>query len=48
MVVDPRELDLELLGRHRGDSHHTHAARLGDFDHDVSAVGEGDEGELDP
>ena len=47
VVVDPLQLDLELVGRHAGHPHHAHAPRLRHLDDDVAAVAERDEWELD-
>jgi hypothetical protein len=47
VLVDPLELDLELLGREADGAEHAEAARLRDGGHDVAAVGEGEDRELD-
>ena len=47
VLVDPLQLDLELLGREADGAEHAEAAGLGDGGHDVAAVGEGEDRELD-
>ena len=47
VVVDPGELDLELLGVERQRSEHAEAAGLADLDHHVAAVREGEEWKFD-
>ena len=47
LLVDPVELDLELLGREADGAEHAEAAGLADRDDDVAAVGEGEDRELD-
>src|SRR5690606_37781755 len=47
VLVDPGQLDLELLGAEAHGAEHTEAAGLGDGGHDVAAVGEGEDRELD-
>ena len=47
VLVDPVELDLELLGREADGAEHAEAAGLADRDDDVAAVGEGEDRELD-
>ena len=47
VVVDPLELDLELLGAEADGAEHAEAAGLADGDDDVAAVGEGEDRELD-
>ena len=47
VLVDPVELDLELLGREVQRAEHSHAAGLADRGHDVAAVAEGEDRELD-
>ena len=47
VLVDPLQLHLELLGREADGAEHAEAARLGDGGHDVAAVGEGEDRELD-
>jgi hypothetical protein len=47
VVVDPFELDLELLGGEADGAEHAEAARLADGDHHVAAVREGEDRELD-
>ena len=47
MVVDPVELDLELVGRERDGAEDAEPAGLGDRGDDVAAVAEGEDRELD-
>ena len=47
VLVDPVQLDLELLGREADGAEHAEAAGLADGDDDVAAVGEGEDRELD-
>ena len=47
MVVDPRQLDLELLGIEGDGTEDPDAAGIGDGGDDIAAVGEGEYGELD-
>ena len=47
VLVDPLQLDLELLGREADGAEHAEAAGLAHRDHDVTAVGEGEDRELD-
>ena len=47
VLVDPVELDLELLGREADGAEHAEAAGLADGGDDVAAVGEGEDRELD-
>ena len=47
VLVDPLELDLELLGAEADGAEHAEAAGLADRDDDVAAVGEGEDRELD-
>ena len=47
VLVDPLQLDLELLGGEADGAEHAEAAGLGDGDDDVTAVGEGEDRELD-
>ena len=47
MLVDPGELDLELVGAEGQGSEHAVAAGPADRGDDVAAVGEGEERELD-
>ena len=47
VLVDPRQLDLELLGGERERAEHAEAAGLRDRGDDVAAVREGEDGELD-
>ena len=47
VLVDPVELDLELLGAEPDGAEHAEAAGLADGDDDVAAVGEGEDRELD-
>ena len=47
VLVDPRELDLELVGAERERAEHAVAAGLADRGDDVAAVREGEERELD-
>ena len=47
VLVDPVELDLELLGREADRAEHAEAAGLADGDDDVAAVREGEDRELD-
>ena len=47
VLVDPVELDLELLGGEADGAEHAEAAGLADRDDDVAAVGEGEDRELD-
>jgi hypothetical protein len=45
--LDPIELDLQLFGQEPGDSEYAETARLRHGGHDVAAVAERKEGELD-
>jgi hypothetical protein len=47
VLVDPVQLDLQLLGREADRAEHAEAACLADGDDDVAAVGEGEDRELD-
>ena len=47
VVVDPVELDLELLRGEADRAEHSEAARLADRDHDIAAVRECEDRELD-
>ena len=47
VLVDPVQLDLELLGREADGAEHAEATGLADGDDDVTAVGEGEDRELD-
>ena len=47
VLVDPVELDLELLGAEADGAEHAEAAGLAHRDDDVAAVGEGEDRELD-
>ena len=47
VLVDPRQLDLELLGGEAHGAEHAEAARLRDRGDDVAAMGEGEDRELD-
>jgi hypothetical protein len=47
VLVDPRQLDLELLGAEADGAEHAEAAGLAHRDDDVAAVREGEDGELD-
>ena len=47
VLVQPVELDLELLGGEADGAEDTEAAGVGDGRHHVAAVGEGEDGELD-
>ena len=47
MLVDPVQLDLELLGREADGAEDAEAAGLADGGDDVAAVGEGEDRELD-
>jgi hypothetical protein len=47
LVLDPREVDLELLLRVRDGAEHAEPAGLGDGRHHVAAVGEGEDGNVD-
>ena len=47
VLVDPAQLDLELLGREADRAEHAEAARLRHRDHHVAAVGEREDRELD-
>ena len=47
MLVDPVQLDLELLGREADGAEHAEAAGLAHGGDDVAAVGEGEDRELD-
>ena len=47
VLVDPVELDLELLGAEADRAEHAEAAGLAHRDDDVAAVGEGEDRELD-
>ena len=48
VLVDPLELELELLGRERERAEHADAAGVGDRGDDVAAVAEREDRELDP
>jgi hypothetical protein len=48
VVVDPFELDFELVGGEADGAQHTEAAGAADCRHHVAAVAEGKDGELDP
>ena len=48
VLVDPVQLELELLGRERERAEHAHAAGVGDRRDHVAAVGEGEDRVLDP
>ena len=48
VLVDPVELDLELLGRERERAEHAEPAGLAHRGDDVAAVAEGEDRELDP
>jgi hypothetical protein len=48
VLVDPVELDLELVGRVRQRAEHAQAPRLADRGDDVATVREGEDRELDP
>ena len=48
VFVDPLQLELELVGRERQRAEHTHTTGIRDRGHDVAAVGEGEDRELDP
>ena len=48
VLVEPLQLDLELLGREADGAEHADAAGVGDGGHHVAAVGEGEDRELDP
>ena len=48
VLVDPVELDLELLGRERERAEHAHPAGVGHRGDDVAAVAEGEDGQVDP
>ena len=47
VLVDPVQLDLELLGGEADGAEHAEAAGLAHRDDDVAAVGEGEDRELD-
>jgi hypothetical protein len=47
VLVDPLELDLELLGREAHRAQHAEATGLAHGRHDVATVGEGEDGEFD-
>ena len=47
VLVDPRQLDLELVGTEGERSQHSVPARPAHLGDDVAAVGEGEQGELD-
>jgi hypothetical protein len=47
VLVNPIELDLELLRREADGAEHAETTRLADSDHDIAAVGEGEDRELD-
>ena len=47
VLVDPGELDLELVGGEGEGAEDAEAAGLGDGGDDVAAVGEGEDGEFD-
>ena len=47
VLVDPSELHLELLGSEADGTEDADAPGVGDRGHDVAAVGEGEDGELD-
>ena len=46
--VDPVQFDLELFGGEPHRAQHTEAPGFADGDHDIAAVGEREDGELDP
>jgi uncharacterized protein (TIGR00369 family) len=48
LALDPRQVDLELLGRVGDRTQHPEAARLRHRRHHVAAVGEGEDRQLDP
>jgi len=48
VLVDPVQLDLELLGTECQRTEHAESTGIGDRGHDIAAVGEGEDGELDP
>jgi hypothetical protein len=48
VLVDPLELQLELLGREGQRAEHPHATRVGHRGHDVATVAEGEDRVLDP
>ena len=48
VLVDPVELDLELVGREGERAEHAEAPGLAHRGHDVATVGEGEDRELDP
>ena len=48
VLVEPGQLGLELLGAEAHGPEHAEAAGVGDGGHHVAAVGEGEDGELDP
>jgi hypothetical protein len=48
VLVDPVQLDLELLGREADGAEHAETTGLGHRDDDVTAVGEREDRELDP
>ena len=47
VLVDPVQLDLELLGRERQSAEHAEAAGLADRGHDVAAVAEREDRQVD-
>jgi len=47
MLVDPLQLQLQLVGRERQGAQDTHASRAADGGGHVSAMGEGEDRELD-
>jgi hypothetical protein len=47
LLVDPRELDLELLGREGEGAQHAEAARLGDGGDHVAAMAEREDRDVD-
>jgi hypothetical protein len=48
LLANPLDVGRDLVGRVVGLAHHGKGARVGDRRHDVLAVGEGDDGILDP
>jgi hypothetical protein len=48
VLVDPVELDGELLGREADGTEHAEPAGIADGGDDVAAMGEGEDRELDP
>src|SRR5262249_40593674 len=47
VLVDPVQLDLQLLGREAHCAQHAETPGLADCDHDIAAVGEGEDRKLD-